>query len=341
MLQGCKVRLKIVTKKDWPAFMKVALQMKKALSNYCSCTIYDRTNVKPGGNILFIGSVFHHTLNFLSPFLGRSRIVFYGTTEGHSFLDEASLRIAKQVKIVAVSGFVKQMLGEIGISVADVVHHGVDMKNRKVDTQFYLAQKRKLRNKKIILTVSANHSRKGLDSLLYAYSLVEKELRNAYLILHSEQAGYYNLPKMARNLKLKGIWLTDLFGKLSPSKMNALYKLCSAYVQPSYSEGFGLTALEAFRFDKPVVAVDAPPFNEVVRQKESGILVPVKKIRWLNFADLVLFKMHMYQAQDLASAILELTSNPSEEARMQRSIREEKHKWSIYELYPKLLDHFT
>jgi len=334
------VRVKIVTKLDWPAFANVALQMKKALNNYCNCTIHDRTNLNPEGNILFVGTVFHQTLNFLSPFLKRCQVVFYGTTEGHSFVDEPSLRIAERIKIVAVSNFVKQMLGEIGISVADVVYHGLDMKDRRVDTQFYRALRRKLKNKKIILTVSANHSRKGLDSLLQAYGLVEQEIENAYLILHSEPAGYYNLSMIAKNLKLKRFWLTNLFGKLSASELNALYKLCSVYVQPSYSEGFGLTTLEAFRFDKPVIAVNAPPFNEVVRQKENGILVPVRKTTWLNFADLVLFKMHMYRPDDLASAILELVSNPHEMTMMQESIRKEKCNWSIHRLYPKLLNYF-
>jgi len=335
------VKLKIVTKLDWPAFAKIALQMKKALGKYCSCTIHDRTNINPGGNILFVGTVFHQTLNFLSPFLERSRIVFYGTTEGHSFVDEASLRVAEQIKVVAVSNFVKQMLEEIGISAVDVVHHGVDMANRRVDTQFCQALRRKLRNKKIILAVSANHSRKGLDNLLRAYSLVERETKDAYLVLHSEPVGHYKLSKMAKDLKLKRFWLTNQFGKLSPSELNALYKLCNIYVQPSYSEGFGLTTLEAFRFDKPVIAVDAPPFNEIVRQKETGILVPVKRIKWLNFLDLVLFKMHMYEAQDLATAITELITNPDEVNTMQESIRKEKHNWSIHKLYPKLLHHFT
>jgi glycosyltransferase involved in cell wall biosynthesis len=180
-----------------------------------------------------------------------------------------------------------------------------------------------------------------LDNLLRAYSLVEQEIKNVYLVLHSESAGYYNLSKIAQNFRLKRLWLTDLFGKLNKSRLNALYKLCSVYVQPSYCEGFGFPMLEAFRFNKPVIAVDAPPFNEVVRNNDTGTLVPFKRIKWHNFADLVLFKMHMYQAQDLASAMLELISDPHKRARMQESIREEKYNWSIHKLYPKLLNYFT
>jgi len=335
-----KVRVKIVTKMDWPSFMNVAIQVRKALSSYCNCTIYDRTNVKPGGNILFIGTVFHQTLNFLNKFLGQSNVVFYGTTEGHSFVDEASLKVAKQIKIIAVSNFVKQMLEEIGIPVAGVVYHGLDMDDRRVDTQFYKVLKKKLKNKKIIFTASANHSRKGLDNLLCGYHLVEQEIKNTYLILHSDATGYYNMSKMAKDLKLKHLWLTNLFGKLSPSQLNAFYNLCIVYVQPSYSEGFGLPILEAFRFNKPVIAVDAPPFNEVIEHGKSGILVPLSEITWFNSENLVLFKMHMYRAEDLAHAILGLVTNQQQVAKMQENIQKEKHNWSIRKLYPDLLNYF-
>jgi glycosyltransferase involved in cell wall biosynthesis len=145
---------------------------------------------------------------------------------------------------------------------------------------------------------------------------------------------------MVKDLKLKNIWLTNLFGKLSQSKLNAFYKLCNVYVQPSYSEGFGLPALEAFRFDKPVIAVDAPPFNEVIRHRENGILMPQSEITWFNFADQILFKMHKYRAEDLADAITELITNQKYITKMQKNIEIEKHNWSIHRLYPKLLDYF-
>ena len=336
-----KVRVKIVTKMDWPSFRNVAIQVRKALSTYCDCTIYDWTNAKPGGNILFIGTVFHQTLNFLDKFLGQSNIVFYGTTEGHSFVDEESLKVAKQIKIIAVSNFVKQMLEEIGIPVAGVVHHGLDMDDRRVDTQFHKVLKKKLKNKKMIFTASANHSRKGLDNLLCGYCLVEQEIQNTYLVLHSEPTGYYNISKIARDLKLKHLWLTNLFGKLSPSQLNAFYNLCIVYVQPSYSEGFGLPMLEAFRFNKPVIAVDAPPFNEVIEHGKSGILVPLSKITWFNSENLVLFKMHMYRAEDLAHAMLGLVTNQQQVVKMQENIQKEKHNWSVKKLYPDLLNYFT
>jgi len=335
------VRIKIITKMDWPSFRNVATLVGKALKTHSDCTIHDWTRAKPGGNILFIGTVFHQTLNFLSKFTRQSNIVFYGTTEGHSFVDETSLEIASQIKIVAVSNFVKQMLEESGIRVAGVVHHGLDVDDHRVNIPFYKTLKKRLKDKRVILTVAANDPRKGLDKLLSAYRLVEHEIQNSFLILHSKPRGYYNLTKTAEGFRIKGLRLTNLYGKLTPTKLNTLYNICNIYVQPSYSEGFGLPILEAFKFNKPVIAVDAPPFNEIIKQNRNGILVPSNGFSWYNYKDTILFKMHRYKVEDLASAIVNLLSDQQLIAEMQMTIQRKKHDWDMHKLYPKLLSYFT
>jgi len=335
------VRIKIITKLDWPSFRNVATLVSKALGTHSNCTIYDWTRAKPGGNILFIGTVFHQTLNLLSKFVRQSNIVFYGTTEGHSFVDETSLEIASQIKIVAVSNFVKQMLEESGIRVAGVVHHGLDLNDQRVNIPFYKTLKKRLKGKIIILTVAANDPRKGLDKLLNAYRFVEHEIQNSFLILHSKPTGYYNLTKTAEGFRIKRLWQTNLYGKLTPTKLNALYNMCNIYVQPSYSEGFGLPILEAFKFDKPAIAVDAPPFNEIIKHNKTGILVPSSGFAWHNYKDMILFKMHWYEAEDMASAIVDLLSNHRLIVKMQTNVKNEKCHWDIHRLYPKLLSYFA
>jgi len=334
------MRIKIVTRMDWPAFRNIATTIRKAVRTQSTCTIHDWKRAKPGGNILFIDTVQAQTLKFLSELLPESNLVFYGTTEGRSLIDEGSLAIAKRLRIVAVSNFVRQMLEEIGLPVAGVLHHAIDMSDRKVDAKFYRKWRTKLRNRKVILTVSANHSRKGLDKLLKAYEAVEEKIQNAFLIVHSEPRGYYDLEKEAEDLKIEGLWLTNLFGRMPQRELNALYHLCVVYVQPSFSEGFGLPILEAFRFNKPVIAVNAPPFNEVIRQRENGILIPSDGIRWLNFENIIDFKMHTYQADDLAQAIIQSLSDQKLLARMRSNIRQEKWNWDARKLYPEILDYF-
>jgi len=346
------MRVRIVTNVDWPSFRNVALDIQKALKPYFDSTILDWKEAKTGGNILFIETVRKDTLKFLKKFLSGSNMVFYGTTEGHSFLDEESINIARKIKVVAVSNFVKQMLEEVDVPVAGVVHHGLDMDAREVDLSFLKSIKEKFEEKLLTLTVASNDPRKGLKRLLQACMLVEDRIPDSFQVLHSEpktyydyeeqkfRERYYDLPGLVSKLGVKRIWLTNHYGLMTPEEVNALYKLCHIYVLSSFSEGFGLPMLEAFRFNKPVIAVDAPPFNEVIEDGRTGKLIPYKELRWFNHKNKVLFKMHIYETQELAEAIVNLLSNSDLRENMENQIRERKHRWSIHNLYPRLLDYF-
>lgn len=344
--------LKIVTNLAWPSFRNVALDVSKALRPYCNSHVLDWKEVKPGGNVLFIETVRQDNLKFLEKLLPGSNIVFYGTTEGHSILDRESVEVARNVNVVAVSNFVRQMLEEVDVPVAGVVHHGLDMDANEVDLSFLHSVKEKVREKLVALTIASNDPRKGLKELLQAYKFVESDVPNSFLVLHSEpkrdynyeeqryHERWYDLPKLVSKLRIERIWLTNSYRLMSSGEVNALYKLCQVYVFPSFSEAFGLPMLEAFRFNKPVVAVDAPPFNEIIEEGYTGKLIPYKKTRWFNYKNMVLFKMHVYEPRDLAEAMASLLSNNSLREYMETQIREGKHRWSIYKLYPKILDYF-
>ncbi|MFH0749286.1 MAG: glycosyltransferase family 4 protein [Candidatus Bathyarchaeota archaeon] len=346
------MKVKIATNLVWPAFRNVALNIHKALKPYCDSSILDWKEVKPGGNILFIETVREDTLKFLKKFLLESNIVFYGTTEGHSFLNGESVELARKIKVVAVSNFVRQMLEEVGVSVSGVVHHGVDLEAKEADASFLRLVKEKLKGKLVTLTIASNDPRKGLDKLLQAYTIVEAEIPNSFLVLHSEpkryydrekkryRERYYDLPEMVSKLRIERIWLTNSHGMMPSEEVKALYKLCHVYVLSSFSEGFGLPMLEAFRFNKPVIAVNAPPFNEVIEDGQTGKLIPCKEVQWFNHKNKILFKMHVYEPQDLAEAMSSLLLNNGLRKRMESRIQEKKNHWNIYNLYPKLLSYF-
>lgn len=52
-------------------------------------------------------------------------------------------------------------------------------------------------------------------------------------------------------------------GFVSDEEARAIYNLASVYVQPSFSEGFGLPVLEAFACETPVVAAETPALTEI------------------------------------------------------------------------------
>ncbi|MGD0422605.1 MAG: glycosyltransferase [Candidatus Bathyarchaeia archaeon] len=334
------MHVKIVTRTSWPSFRNVAVEIQCALRNRCSCRVYDWKEANPGGKILFIGTLDNRTLEFIDRLSKGSDLVYYVTTEGLSQLDDSCIRTARHLKSVAVSEFVNQMIGELGIVVADVVHHGINMRKREVDVEFKKECVNRTRDRKTILTVSANHQRKGLDRLLEAYQILEQQVPDVFLILHSQREGYYDLEKMVATLGIRSIWLTEGFGQITQRQLNSLYDLCTAYVQPSYSEGFGLPILEAFRFDKAPIAVDAPPFNEIIKHGENGLLVPQRDVSWFNFKNSIKFKMHTYAGEDLARAMEIALLDEKLATKVKSKIQSEKMNWDAQLLYPKLLDYF-
>jgi glycosyltransferase involved in cell wall biosynthesis len=332
-------RLKVVTKLDWPSFRNVAETIRKHLTPHCTCTVSDVRTTKPGGRIIIIGTADSPTLRSVKALAPGSQVVFYATTEGISRLSATELRATHDVTIVAVSKFAKSMLEKSGLTVSGVVYHGIDMNDRHVDSRLYKRLREKFGKHRNILTVSANHLRKGLDSLLNAYRIVEACAPEASLILHSQPDGHYDLANQASAFHLRRFWLTRRFGKVSQSTLNALYKLCNIYVQPSRSEGFGLPILEAFRFNKPAIAVDAQPFNEIIKHKRIGILVAAKKITWSRSSSMD-FKINEYADDDLATAIVKIIQDRELATRLQRGISGVKSRWDAKELYPDLLTYF-
>jgi glycosyltransferase involved in cell wall biosynthesis len=95
--------------------------------------------------------------------------------------------------------------------------------------------------------------------------------------------------------------------------LHQLYSCADVFASPSIQEGQGISLLEAQATAKPVVAFNVSAINEVVKNKETGLLV----------------KPDSYE---LANAILSLLSDKSLREKMGRSGREfvsKKFSWDI------------
>ena len=66
----------------------------------------------------------------------------------------------------------------------------------------------------------------------------------------------------------------DFPGAVSDSELVALYRDCQAFVLPSGQEGFGIVFLEAMFFGAPVIAAREKGAVDVIRDGETGLLVP-------------------------------------------------------------------
>lgn len=299
----------LVTHKNIVSNYVTVNRMLSAFGDKVKAKIYDfeERNI-PEQNILFVDEIYQDILSALSRFLPEKNIVFYATCEGFPMIDPAGMEreIAKQITVVPVSRFVKMCLESVGLRAEEPVYHGIDMFQQTIDPNFCQWIKNNMKGP-IVLCISGNSERKGLDRYMVACKIVAERMRSTKpsFILHSSE-GYVKVQAIIRDLELRNFWYTGSFGMLDEQKINSFYSMCSVLVQPSFCEGFGLPMIEAYRFLKPVVAVDAEPYKEIVEDKKTGRLIPVKAVEQLKYINRFSFPMHIYSVEDMADAIEEI-----------------------------------
>jgi glycosyltransferase involved in cell wall biosynthesis len=135
---------------------------------------------------------------------------------------------------------------------------------------------------------------KGHIVLLRAFARAREEVPE----LELEIAGRGPLePALRALVRELGLGTSVRFlGYVSP--IQAAIERSSAVVVPSLGEGFGMVALEAMERARPVIAAEIGGLGELVRDGETGLLVPPAEV------------------EPFARAIVELARNPARAARM-------------------------
>ncbi len=115
---------------------------------------------------------------------------------------------------------------------------------------------------------------KGVDVLLDALALLHKKGRRGTLWIVGEGPERGRLEERARAL---GISDRIYFAGQRPhGEIGSWIAECDYLVLPSFSEGRPNVVYEAFACGVPVVATDIPGTREIVKDKQTGLLVPTR-----------------------------------------------------------------
>jgi glycosyltransferase involved in cell wall biosynthesis len=153
----------------------------------------------------------------------------------------------------------------------------------------------------VILFVGNLIPRKGLHFLIEAAKHVLTEFKDAKFVvagdgpLRNHLIGYTKEQGVSGNFVFLGDVPEDILPKL--------YNCADVFASPSIQEGLGITLLEAQATAKPVVAFNVTAITEVVKNKETGLLVKP-------------------DSHELASALLSLLSDKQLREKMGYSGRE-------------------
>jgi glycosyltransferase involved in cell wall biosynthesis len=112
----------------------------------------------------------------------------------------------------------------------------------------------------------------GPDVLLRAFSVVRQEMPDILLTMAGEGEMTSELKSMARHLGLEKA--VDFIGSIPNERIYSLLREHHIMVMPSLAEAFGVAVLEAAACGRPTIASRVGGVSEVLRDGESGLLVP-------------------------------------------------------------------
>lgn len=118
-----------------------------------------------------------------------------------------------------------------------------------------------LKNKNYILYVGTAFPHKNVQKLIDAFSDINKQNREIYLVLAGRIDFYYKqIKNYAQSKAIKNIMFT---GFITDSELKWLYQNAKLLVFPSFSEGFGLPGLEAMQHNLAIAASNSSCLPEI------------------------------------------------------------------------------
>jgi glycosyltransferase involved in cell wall biosynthesis len=136
----------------------------------------------------------------------------------------------------------------------------------------------------VVGTISFLRPEKGLDVLIDAVSLLQKEFSRICCLIVGTGQEQQKLLEQIRQKQLNGTVVFAGFREDIPELLNVM----NVFVLPSFEEGMPQSLLQAMAMERAVVASSVGGVPEVIRNGETGLLVPPRdpvalanKVEWL------------------------------------------------------------
>jgi len=262
----------------------------------------------------------------------------YTTTEGRLPKRYVKPWMQRDLVFIANSQYTREKLEEAGLTVVDVVPHGIVMS--EVEQAVKLAEtarkhlESRLGSGVYYVTVASSHRRKGHELYARAIMLARQECEECkfYILTGQEATVYYS--------DIEGVYVDPRFGQLSRMEVLALMAAADWYVQPSLAEGFGLPVLEAQAVGTPCIHPAYPPLTE--HSHKDNLWVPYEQVIYDPMGEGIEYELHIYRADEMAKTILkayDITVNKKDEYKaLSERVREHAKQYDAEKVYGRLLD---
>lgn len=207
----------------------------------------------------------------------------YGSHVGHKPWKRKIFQVIEKIMdhltdhYIAISRSIKEEGVSRGITTPDkvkIIYNTIDLNRFSVITisEEFL---RACGSFPIIGTIARLEPQKGIEYLIKSVPLIKRSVPSIKVLVVGDGPLREKLEKMADDLNVSNSifflgWRTDIAEILS---------VMDVFCAPSLWEGFGMVLLEAMAMKKPVVASEIGGIPEVVKNNETGILVPPANFR--------------------------------------------------------------
>ena len=177
---------------------------------------------------------------------------------------------------IGVSEAACEFLKHLGAANAQVIYNGIDTSIFKREDTNY-RQKLGISNDAVIITfVGRLIYAKGMQDLISAFPRIKDTAPNAKLLIVGDGPYRAELEKLAHQT---GCASSILFlGQRNQDEVIDVLSATDIFVNPSYSEGLGISVMEAASIGLPIIATDVGGTREIITTDKTGILVKARDV---------------------------------------------------------------
>jgi len=204
-----------------------------------------------------------------------------------------SIGIAKKVNIIGVDvskyEYDAALHYGLGKEKQHIIYSGIEVDKEPIDPSIHL-----MKNALNLLFVGRFDPQKGVDYLLDIFNKCQR-LDIHLTLIGDNVIGGLNIEKKNTNR-------ITFLGWVPHESLCSYYATCDAVIMPSRWEAFGLVAVEAMKYGKPVIVSSRGALTEIIKDKETGYVFDFKDpnslLNILNDLDLSVLKKMGSSAED-------------------------------------------
>lgn len=148
-------------------------------------------------------------------------------------------------------------------------------------------------------------SRKQIDVVCAAFKAIPGTLDIELIVTNQNECEIAAMTELMRVVPPQTGRITYIWKALNYAEIEQLYThRCDVVVQVSKHEGLGIGFFEALAHGKPVITLDTPPHNEVIKSGVNGFLVPVSELRQSTENPVSPMKSAFFRTEDLLNCVV-------------------------------------